>query len=172
LAALRRVKGLPGGVLPRHLQKGQQRWQGGPKGRIEREQPRSEFLAYPPYVVTVVELKVGLEQVGDRQIRSGLAVGGRAALQHEPPLGARGLGELMEEAGLAHPSVPDHRHHLPLPGASLAQGLVQGPEFRLPPHERGQLSCGQGLQARPSRAGAHQLVDLYGHGHPLDGHWP
>ena len=77
----------------------------------------------------------------------------------------------MEEAGLAHPSVPDHRHHLPLPGASLAQGLVQGHEFRLPPHERGQL-----VRPRPAgrvRAGPAPTSSWTSMGTGIpDGHWP
>ena len=74
-----RIEGLPVGVLHRHLQQGQEGRQGWPEGRIQRQQPPGELLAYPPPVVAVLELKVGLEQVDDRQIRGGLAIGGRAA---------------------------------------------------------------------------------------------
>ena len=170
LAALRRIEGLPCGILHRHLQEGQEGRQGRPEGRIQREQPPGELLAHAPPVVAVLELKVGLEQVDDRQIRGGLAIGGRAAFQQEPALGARRMGELVEEAGLAHPGFPDDRHHLAVPRPGLLQGLVQGREFRLPPHEGRQPPRRKRLQARAGRAGAHQLAHLHGSGQPLDGH--
>ena len=80
------------------------------------------------------------------------------------------MGELVEEAGLAHPGFPDDRHHLAVPGPGLLQGLVQGREFRLPPHKGGQPSRRKRLQVRAGRAGAHQLAHLHGLGQPLDGH--
>ncbi len=110
------------------------------------------------------------EQVADRQIRGGLAIGGRAALQQKPALGARRLGELTEEAGLPHPGLPDDRHHLAVPRPCPLQGLVQGREFRLPPHEGGQPPRPQRLQARAGWASAHQLAHLHGIRQALDGH--
>jgi hypothetical protein len=58
----------------------------------------------------------------------------------------------------------------PRPAPGLLQRLVQGREFRLPPHEGGQPPCRQGLQARAGRAGARQLEHLHGRGQPLDRH--
>ena len=80
------------------------------------------------------------------------------------------MGELVEEAGLAHPGFPDDCHHLAMPGPGLLQGLVQGCEFRLPPHKGRQPPRRKRLQARAGRAGTHQLAHLHGRGQPLDGH--
>ena len=76
LAALRRLEGLPGCLLPRHLQEGQEGRHSRPEGRIQGEQPPGELLAHEPTVVAVLDPKIGLEQVDERQIRGGLAVGG------------------------------------------------------------------------------------------------
>ena len=76
----------------------------------------------------------------------------------------------MEEAGLAHPGLADDCHHLAVPGPGLFQGLVQGRELRLPPHEGSQPPRRKGLQARAGRTSAHQLTDLHRLGQPLDGH--
>ena len=170
LAALRRIEALPLWILHRHLQEGQEGRQGRPEGRIQREQPPGELLAHAPPVVAVLELKVGLEQVDDRQIRGSLAIGGRVAFQQEPALSARRMGELVEEAGLAHPGFADDCHHLAVPGPGLFQGLVQGCQLRLPPHEGSQPPRCKRLQARAGRASAHQLTHLHGSGQSLDGH--
>ena len=71
---------------------------------------------------------------------------------------------------LPDPGLPDDRHHLAVPGPGLLQGLVQGREFRLPPHKGGQPPRRKRLQARAGRASAHQLAHLHGRGQPLDGH--
>ena len=157
-------------ILYRHLQEGQEGRQGRPEGRVQREQPPGELLAHAPPIVAVLDLKIGFEQVDDRQIRGGLAIGGRAALQQEPALRARRMRELVEEAGFPDPWLPDDRHHLAVPGPGLLQSLVQGRQFRLPPHKGSQPSRCKRLQARAGRASAHQLAHLHGRGQPLDGH--
>ena len=157
-------------VLHRHLQQGQEGRHGRPQGRVQREQPPGELLAYVPPVVAVLDLEIGLEQVDDGQIRGGLTIGGRAALQQEPALGARGMDELVDEAGLPHSGFPNDRHHLAVPGPGLLHGLVHGLEFRLPSHEGGQSPRRKRLQARAGRASAHQLAHLHGRRQPLDRH--
>jgi len=77
-------------------------------------------------------------------------------------VGARRMGELVEEAGLPDPRFSDDRHYLAVPGPGLFQGLVQGRELRLPPHEGGQPPRRKRLQARPGRASAHQFAYLHG----------
>ena len=105
-----------------------------------------------------------------RQIGGRLAVGDRAAFQHEPALGAMGADELVDQAGLAHPGLPHHRHDLAVARAGALQGLVQGLELRLPPDKAGQPTRRKRLQARPGRAGTHQLEHLHGVRQPLDRH--
>src|SRR5262245_42614445 len=83
----------------------------GPRAEAS-ERPSGELLAYPSPVVTVLDLQVGLEQVEDRQIGGGLAIGGRATFQQEPALGTRRIGELVKEAGLPDSRLPNDCHHL------------------------------------------------------------
>ena len=49
----------------------------------------------------------------------------------------------------------------PVVGPRLLQGLVQGRQLRLPPHKGGQPPRRKRLQARPGRAGAHELTHLH-----------
>jgi hypothetical protein len=143
------------GYRPTILQEGQEGRQSRPKGGIQGEQPPGKLLAYAPPVIVILKLKIGLEQVDDRQIRRGLAIGGRVALQEEPALRARRMGELVEEAGLPHPRFPNDRYHLAVSGSVLFQDLVQGCELRLPPRKGGQHPPAQTPppdQTAPSRA--------------------
>ena len=55
------------------------------RGPDQREQPPGELLAHAPPVVVILDLKIGFEQVDHRQIRGGLAIGSRAALQRNQP---------------------------------------------------------------------------------------
>ena len=71
------------------------------------------------------------------------------------------MGELVEEARLPHPGFADDRDHLTVPGPRLRQGLVQGLELCLPPHEGRQPPRRKRLQARTGRAGADQLIHLH-----------
>jgi hypothetical protein len=76
LAALRRLEALPGFILHLYLQQGQEGRQARPQGWIQRQQAAGELLTHAPPVVAVLKLKIGLEQVDDRQIGGGLAIGG------------------------------------------------------------------------------------------------
>jgi hypothetical protein len=50
----------------------------------------------------------------------------------------RRMSELVEEAGFSDSRIADDRHYLTVPRPGLLQSLVQGRQFRLPPHEGGQ----------------------------------
>ena len=80
------------------------------------------------------------------------------------------MGELVDEARLAHPRLADDRCHLTvtvvrelLGAAELLQLGVAADEPRQPPP-------GGRLQAGPRRARPRHLVDLHGVGEPLHRH--
>ena len=139
-------------VLDRHVQEREEGRQGRPEGRIQGEELAGELLADLAPVVAVVNLEVGLEQVAHGEVGRGLAVGDRAAFEHEPVVGVMGAGELVDQAGLAHPRLPNDRHDLAVAGASALQGLAQGLDLRLPPDEAGEPTGRKRLQTRPGGA--------------------
>ena len=73
---------------------------------VEREQLARHLLADLAEVVAVLDLEVALEQVDHRQVARRLAVRDRGALEHQPALQAVRVGELVDEARLAHPASP------------------------------------------------------------------
>ena len=111
-------------VFHRHIQEGEESWQGRPEGRIQGEELAGELLAHLAPVVAVVNLEVGLEQVAHREVGGGPAVGDRAAFELEPVVGVMGAGELVDQAGLAHPGLPNDRHDLAVTSARLLPGLA------------------------------------------------
>ena len=80
-------------------------------------------------------MAVALQQVDDREVGRGLAVGHRGALQHQPALRVVGVDELIDQARLAHARLAHQRHHLAMPRPRLCQGLLQGVSSVLPPHK-------------------------------------
>ena len=55
------------------------------------------FLAHRPLVVAVLDPAIRLQQADDWEIGRGLAVGHRAGLQDEPPVGPVGVGDLPDQ---------------------------------------------------------------------------
>src|SRR5439155_7398941 len=94
LAALRGIEILPVPILDRHVQEREEGRQSWPEGRIQGKELAGELLADLAPVVAVVNLEVGLEQVTHREVSGGLAVGDRAAFEHEPVMGMMGADEL------------------------------------------------------------------------------
>ena len=79
-----------------------------------------------------------------------------------------GVDELVDQAGLAHPGLPDARHDLAVAGASALQGLAQGLELCLPPDETGEATGRHRLQARAGGAGTDEFEHLHRLRQPLD----
>ena len=160
------------GVLHRHLQEGQEGRQGRPEGRVQREQPPGELLAHAPPVVAVLDLKVGFEQVDDRQIRGGLAIGGRAAFQQEPALRARRMGELVEEAGLAQSGSPMTATTWPCPASACSRAWCRAASSACRPTKgvspRTANACRR-VRAGPAPTSSHTSTGV---GSPLTGTGP
>src|SRR5262249_26046910 len=83
----------------------------------------------------VFQVEIALEQVNDRQIGRGLAVGDRGALEHQPPPGAVGMDALVRQARLADARLPDHGHDLAMTRTRLRQRVTQGLQLGVAPHE-------------------------------------
>ena len=169
-AALRRIEGLPLGVLDGHVQERQQGGQGRLEVPVQREELAGDLLPDLAVGLAVVHVEVGLEEIDDGQVAGRLAVGHGARLQDEPVLGAVGVGELVEQARLAHPGLADGRHELTVPGASLLEALAELLDLGVPADEAGEPAGRRGLQARSQRADPGELVDLDRGGQALHGH--
>ena len=79
---------------------------------------------------------------------------------------------LIDEAGLAHPGLPDHRHHLPVADLRLREGLDEGGHFRVTADEARQAPRHPGLKAPAQRRRPDELEDRDGLWQPLHGDWP
>ena len=81
-------------------------------------------------------------------------------------------GEFIEQAGLAHASLPHPGDHLPLPSPGTCQGLAQVLHLGIAPHKACQAPRHGRLQPRAHRPGPQQLIDLDGLRQPLHRHRP
>ena len=98
LAALGGLERLPRRVLDRHIEQRQERWRGGREGVIEAAEVSGHLVADRRQIIAVVEVEVALEQVDDRAIGGGLAVGGPLRLQDQPRLRQGATDELVAQA--------------------------------------------------------------------------
>ena len=169
LAALGRIEGLPLGIRDRHVQESEERGQGRLQRRIQRDQLAGEFLRDLPRVVAGLDLEVRPEEVDDRQIGRGLAVGGRAGFEDEPAVRAMGMDELPEQPGLAHAGLAHHSHDLAVTGPRALERLAEGVDLRLAPHEMGEPAGRRGLHARAHQPDPGDLVHVHRGVEPLDG---
>jgi hypothetical protein len=80
LPALRGIEPPPRLLLHRDFQEREQRRQSGLQGPVEGEDLPRHLLADGPRLVPPLDVKVGLEQIDDGEIGSGLAVGDGAGL--------------------------------------------------------------------------------------------
>ena len=81
-----------------------------------------------------------------------------------------GARELVEQAGLAHPRLADHRRQLAVAVAGTLLGAAKLLDLGVTAHEARQPSAGGRLQPRPGRAGSRRLVHLHGLHQALHGH--
>ena len=62
-------------VFDRDVQEREERWQRRLEGRVEGQEGGRHFVADGRGTVAVVEPEIGFEQINDRQIGDGLAIG-------------------------------------------------------------------------------------------------
>jgi hypothetical protein len=77
-----------------------------------------------PPLVAIFDVKVHFQEVVDGEVGSCLAIGDRTTFEQEPAVGTRRPRELVEQAGLAHPWLPNDGDDLPVAGPRLLQRLV------------------------------------------------
>src|SRR5262245_24875965 len=98
LAAMRRVQALPRGIFGGDVQERQERREERFERSIEGEDFPCHLLADPPRLVTALDLQVRFQEIDNREIRAGFAVGNRVRFCDQPPLGAMRVRELPVEA--------------------------------------------------------------------------
>jgi len=77
-------------------------------------------------VLALPQVTIAPQQVADREVGCGLAVGHRGAVEHQPALSVGRLDKLVHQPRLPYPRLTHHRHYLAVPCLSLGQCRVQG----------------------------------------------
>ena len=142
LAPLCRLKPLPRGVLPRHLQQGEQRRERRLERGVQGAHLARHLVANLVQLVPVLQREVALEKVDHRPVAHRLAVRDGGGLEHQPAVRARRVGDLVGEARLADPVVPDHRHHLPMSRPGALQRLMELLQLAIAADEAGEAAGG------------------------------
>ena len=171
-AALGRIERRPLGVVGRHVEQRQERRQTAFLRPVQRQELPRQLLAHRARAVAVFDGEVALEEIDHRQIGRRLTVRDRAGLEDEPAVDAVRVGDLPDQARLAHAGFPHHRHHLPMAAAGAAQRLAELVQLALAPHEAGQPARRRRVEPRAPGSGPPQLVDLDRLLQPLHRHRP
>ena len=159
LPALRRVEGVPRGILHGDVQQRQERRQERLQRAVQHQELAGHALADRPRVVALLDPAVRLQEVDDGQVRRGLPVRDRAALEHEPPVGAVRPRELPDEPRLPDAGLAHDGDRLAMARGGALERLGELLELALAPDEAGQAAGGAGLEPGPGRRGPGQLVD-------------
>ena len=146
LLALGRVEPCPGGIIDGQVQQRQEGRQRRLQGRVERQQLAGQLLPHPPRVVAALDPAVALQQIDHREVAGRLAVGDRAARQHQPALGAVRVAELPDQPRLAHPGLADQGDQLTVAGSGLLQRAAERLQLGVATDEPGQAPGGGGLE--------------------------
>jgi hypothetical protein len=96
-------------------------------------------------------MHIALEQIDNGKIGRGLAIRHRRAFEHQPALSAVGVDKLVDQAGLAHPSLAHRCHKLTMSHGDLFVSLMEGFDFRVPSDKRGQSTGHRRLPASLDR---------------------
>jgi hypothetical protein len=123
--ALRRIERLPGGLLNWDIQQAEDGGQTRLEGCIKGLELGGDLLAARGHRILLLELKVGLEQVDDRQVRGGFTRGGRAGGEDLPAMEPRPADELIAQARLSYAGFSDHPQDLFSPLLRLPQEVLQ-----------------------------------------------
>jgi hypothetical protein len=148
------------GVVDRHIEEPEQCREGGLERPVQGEEFARHLLADLARLIARLDLKVGAEEVDERQERRGLPIGDGAALDDEPAVDAVRVGELPEETRLADTWLADDGHDLAVPCTGPLQGLAELLQLRVAPDEAGEAPGGGRLQPRAHGPGTDDLEDL------------
>jgi hypothetical protein len=159
-AALGGLKVLPLGVVGRGVENPQDGRQVRLERPVERQEAPQHLLPDQPRIVPGLDPEVGPQQVDDREVRRGLAVGDRHTGDDEAPVEPMRQDELVIEARLADAGLADDAHDLAATGPGVVERLVKLLELRGAPDEPRQPPRRRGLEARADGGGADELVQL------------
>jgi hypothetical protein len=133
LTPLRRLELLERTVLWEDVQQGEERGKRLLQRLVERQHLPGDLGPDGAWLIAVLDMRIALEQVNDREVRRGFAIGHRGTFEHQPPLGAVRMDKLIGQPGLPHTRLAHHRHHLAMARAGPCEGALERLDFRLPP---------------------------------------
>ena len=156
------------------------RWQGVKKpenGRdhvleclVQGEQMSGGLGAYRADVVTLVDTEIGLQEIDDRKIAGGPAIGGSAGLEDPAPRDTVGASQLVEEAGLAHARLAHDGRDLAVTAPHPFERSVELLHLCIAPDEAAQAAQGGGVKPCSHLACSDHVEDLDGGVEALDRH--
>ena len=166
---MRRVEGVPRGILDGDIQQRQQRRQERLQRAVQHQELAGHAFADLPRVVALLDPAIRLQQLDDGQVRRGLPVGNRAALEHQPAVGAVRPRELPDEPRFPHAGLADDGDRLAVSRGGALERLGQLLQLAVAPDKAGQAAGGAGLEPGPGRHDPGQLVDRRRGLEPLHG---
>jgi hypothetical protein len=103
------------------------RWINRQQQRVWHKALLGDLLVHPPPISGALNLEVGFEEVDDGRVRGSLPTRRYCpCVEDEPAPFGRGMGELIEEPGLAHARLPDDCHDQVVARACSLQSLADG----------------------------------------------
>ena len=169
---MRRIEGVPRGIIEGDVQQRQQGRQEWLQCSVQRQELAGHAFADLPLVVTLLDPAIRLQQLDDRQVRRGLPVGDRAAFEHQPAMGTVRPRELPDEPRFPHAGLAHDGDCLPVSRGGALQHLRELVQLNLASDEAGQASRGAGLKPGPCRHAPGQFVDRGRGLEPLHGNRP
>ena len=170
LAPLEGIEGVPIRLVHRHVEERLEGRHGRAERGGERQDLPDDLLPDLPRVVATLDPEITAKQLDHGQVGGSLSVGSRGRLQDEPAVHSVGMGELPEEARLAHARLPDYCNNLAVSEAGLVEGVTEQLELDGASDEAGEAANGCRLQPRAHGPDSNDLVDLHGVGESLHRH--
>ena len=141
-----------------------------PERLVQGEQMPGGLGAYRADVVTLVDAEIGLQEIDDGEIAGGPAIGGSAGLEDPTPGDTVGVGQLVEEAGLAHARLAHDGHDLAVTAPRPVECRAELLHLGIAPDEAAQAAKGGGLKPCSHLARSDHLEDLDGGIEAMDRH--
>src|SRR5712691_5924317 len=160
LTTLGRVEGLPAEVAGWDVQQRQEGRRERLERAVERQERAAHIIANVAALVPVLDLEVRSEEVNDRQIAGRLPVRDGPAFENMPALCEVRVDELVKEAGLSDTRLADARHRLPIALAGTLEGTTELLQLGLSSNKSSEAPGCCGLEPRPHRPLAGDLIDL------------
>ena len=159
--ALRGREVRPGVAAQPHAQNPEK--EGGLRQQLllgESRQLGDDLVPHPRFVIAGMDVEIAGQEVDQRQIRGGLAIGHRPRLQYQPSLHRRGMDELEEDTGLADAGLAHEGDDLAASGPRVRRRAAQRLDLELTADELRHRARGQRMDPHP---GVHalELEDLH-----------